>query len=62
MFSSYKESVGKSLAGHLLKGGSRLEEDVDSPQAGLQARIRVRVGMLRPLLGFDPFRPFEWRC
>ena len=62
MFSSYKESVGKSLVDHLLKDGNRLEEDVDSPQAGLQARICVRVGMFGPLLGFDPFGPSEWRC
>ena len=62
MFSSCKESVEKSLADDLLKDGSQLEKVVDSPQAGLQAWICVRVVMLGPLLGFDPFRPFEWRC
>ena len=62
MFSSCKESAGKSLAYHLLKDVSRLEDCVDSPQAGLQAWILVRVGMLGPLLGFDPFGPYEWRC
>ena len=61
MFLSCKESVGKSLADHLLKDGSQLEEGVDKPQAGLQAWICVRVGMLGPLLGFDSFGPFEWR-
>ena len=30
MFSSFKESAGKSLAGHLLKDGSRLKEGVDN--------------------------------
>ena len=29
MFSSCKEAAGNSLAGHLLKGGSRPDEDVD---------------------------------
>ena len=28
-FLSYKELVGTSLTGHLLKGGSRSDEDVD---------------------------------
>ena len=46
MFSSCKESTGKSLADHLPKDGSRLIEGIDSPQAGLQAWIRVRVKML----------------
>ena len=45
------------LAGHLLKDGNRLEKDMDSLQAGLQARICVRVGMLGPLLSFNPFGP-----
>ena len=62
MFSSCKELAKKSLAGHLLNDGSRLEDCVDSPQAGLQAWIRVRVGMLGPLLDFDPFRSYEWIC
>ena len=62
MFSSCKESTGKSLADHLPKDGSRLIEGIDSPQAGLQAWIRVRVKMLGPLLGFDSFGHFEWRC
>ena len=62
MFSSCKESAGKSLANHLLKDGSRLEEGIGSPQDGLQAWIHVRLGMLGPLLGFDPFGPSEWRC
>ena len=62
MFSSCKESAGKSLTDHLLKDGSRLEDCVDSPQAGLQAWIRVHVGMLEPLLGFNLFGPYEWRC
>ena len=61
MFSSCKESAGKSLVDHLVKDGSRLEEGVYNPQAGLQAYIRVRVGMLGPLLGFDPFGPSRWR-
>ena len=50
MFSSYKESAEKLLADHLLKGDSRLEDCVDSPQTGLQAWVHVRVGM------FGPFR------
>ena len=58
MLSSCKESVEKSLADHLLKDGSQLEDCVDSPQAGLQAWIRVRVGMFGPLLGFYLFGPF----
>ena len=62
MFSSCKESIGKSLADHLLKYGSQLEDCVDSPQARLQAWTLVRVGMLGPLLGFDPFGPLGWRC
>ena len=62
MFSSCKELTGKSLVGHLLKDGSWLEEGVDGPQAGLQAWIRVSVGMLRLLLGFDPFGLSVWRC
>ena len=62
MFSSYKELAEKSLAIHLLKDGSRLEDCVDSPQAGLQAWIRVHVGMCGLLLGFDLFGPFEWIC
>ena len=57
MFSSCKESIGKSLADHLLKDGSWLEEGVDSPQVGLQAWIRVCVGMLGPILDFDSFWP-----
>ena len=61
MFSSCKELVEKSLAGHLVKDGNRLEEGVYNPQAGLQACIRVRVGMLGPLLGFDLFGPSGWR-
>ena len=48
MFSSCKESDGKSLVGHLLKDGNELEEGIDSPQAGLQAWIRVRVRVLGP--------------
>ena len=35
---------------------------MDSPQSGLQAWFRVHVGMLKPLLGFDPFGSSEWRC
>ena len=62
MFSSCKELTGKPLADHLIKGGSWLEDCVNIPQAGLQAWIRVHVGMLGPLLGFDSFGPFEWRC
>ena len=61
MFSSCKETTIKSLADHLLIDGSWLEEGVDSPQAGLQAWIRVRVGMLGPLLGFDSFELSKWR-
>ena len=37
---------------------------LDSPQAGLQVvvQIHVRVGILGPLVGFDPFGPSEWGC
>ena len=59
MFSSCKESDGKSLAGHLLKDGNGLEEAMDSTQAGLHAWIRVRVWVFGPFLGFDPFGPSE---
>ena len=59
MFSSCKESAGKSLADHLIKDGSWLKDCVGSPQAGLQAWICVHVGMLGPLLGLDPFGPSE---
>ena len=62
MFSSCMESAIKSLVDHLLKDGSCLEKGVDSPQARLQAWIRVHVGMLGPLLGFDPFELSKWRC
>ena len=62
MFSNCKESAGRSLVGRLIKDGSQPEDCVGSPQARLQAWIRVRVGMLGPLLSLDPFRPSERRC
>ena len=34
MFLNYKGSAEKSLVGHLLKDGSRLEEDVQSARKG----------------------------
>ena len=55
MFSTCKESTKKSLVDHLLKDDSRLEDCVDSPHAELQVWILIRVGILAPLLGFDPF-------
>ena len=37
---------------------------LDSPQAGLQVmvHIHVRVGIIGPLVGFDPSGPSEWGC
>ena len=53
-----KESVGKSLVGHLFKDGGRLEEGIDAHRPDFRPRIHVHVRRFWPLLGFDPFWPF----